>query len=88
MAFSVPILVEFLGIPGGFRGMSWFSGKSGIDLVRNSRVHTKGVVQQHTLLRRVLSKVLVTPVERVLRRVLRSRLVLGFNGRNGSKKGS
>ena len=44
------------------------------------RVHTKGVVRQPDLLRRVL--------RRFSRSVLRRGLALGFSGRKGSEKGS
>ena len=53
-----------------------------------SWVHTKGVVQQRTLLRRVPRRVLETAFEKVLRRILRRCLVVGFNGGKGSEKGS
>ena len=52
------------------------------------RAHTNGGVQQHTLLRRVLRRVLEIAFEKVLRRVLRRCLAVGFNGNKGSKKGS
>ena len=55
---------------------------------RGSRVHTNGGVQQRTLLRRVLRRVLETSFEKVLRRVLRRCLEVGFNGKKGSEKGS
>ena len=46
-------------------------------------------MQQRTLLRRVLGRVLETAFEKVLiRRVLRRRLAVGFNGTKGSEKGS
>ena len=48
------------------------------------RAHTKGGVQQRTLLRRVLRRVLEAAFEKVLRRVLRSCLAVGFNGKKGS----
>ena len=51
------------------------------DLVR---AHSNGGVQQRTLLRRVLE----TAFEKVLRRVLRRCLAVGFNGKKGSEKGS
>ena len=53
-----------------------------------NRAHTNGGVQQRTLLRRVLRRVLETAFEKVLRRVLRRCLVVGFNGKKGSEKGS
>ena len=53
---------------------------------RADRVHTKGVVQQRTLLRRVLRRVLDIAFEKVLRRVLRRCLTVGFNGKKGPKK--
>ena len=53
-----------------------------------SVAHTKGVVQQRPLLRRVLGRVLETAFEKVLRRVLRRCLAVGFNGKKGSEKGS
>ena len=52
------------------------------------RAHTKGVVQQHTLLRRVLRSVLETAFEKVLRRVLRRCLAVCFTWKKGSEKGS
>ena len=51
-------------------------------------------MQQRTLLRRVLRRVLETAFEKVLRRVLRRCLAVGFNGvlrrvlRRGSKNGA
>ena len=51
-------------------------------------MHTKGVVQQRTLPRRVLRRVLKTTFEKVLRRVLRRCLAVGFDGKKGSEKGS
>ena len=48
------------------------------------RAHTKGVVQQRTLLRRVLE----TAFEKVLGRVLRRCLAVCFTRRKGSEKGS
>ena len=53
-----------------------------------NRAHTNGGVQQCTLLTRVLRRVLETAFEKVLRRVLRRCLVVGFNGKKGSEKGS
>ena len=50
--------------------------------------HTKGVVQQRPLLRRVLRRVLETAFEKVLRRVLRRCLAVCFTRRKGSEKGS
>ena len=51
-------------------------------------MHTKGVVEQRALLRRVLRRVLETAFEKVLRRVLRRCLAVGFHGKKGSEKGS
>ena len=53
-----------------------------------NRAHTKGVVQQRTLLRRVPRRVLETGFEKVLRRVLRRCLAACFTRRKGSEKGS
>ena len=50
------------------------------------RAHTKGVVQQHTLLRRVLRRVLEIAFEKVVRRVLRRCLAVCFKRRKGSEK--
>ena len=50
--------------------------------------HTKGVVQQRTILRRVVRRVLETAFEKVVRRVLRRCIAVGFNGKKGSEKGS
>ena len=52
------------------------------------RAHTKGVVQQRPLLRRVLRRVLETAFEKVLRRVPRRYLAVCFTRRKGSEKGS
>ena len=48
------------------------------------RAHTKGVVQQRALLRRILGRVPGTAFEKVLRMVLRRGLAVGFNGKKGS----
>ena len=53
-----------------------------------TRAHTKGVVQQRPLLRRVLRRLLETAFEKVLRRVLRRCLAVCFIRRKGSEKGS
>ena len=54
-----------------------------------TRARTKGVVQQHALLRRVFGRVLETAFEKVLRRVLRRCLAVGRRViRRDSKKGS
>ena len=53
-----------------------------------SRAHTNGGVQQRTLLRRVLRRVLEIAFETFLKRVLRRCLAVGFNGKKGSEKGS
>ena len=45
-----------------------------------NRVHTKGVVRQHAYLE--------IAFEKLLRRVLRRCLAVGFKGRKGSEKGS
>ena len=58
---------------------------AGLQLCKR-RAHTNGGVQQRTLLRRVLRRVLVTAFEKVLRRVLRRCLAVGFNGKEGSEK--
>ena len=50
----------------------------------STRVHTKGVVQQRILPRKVLRRILEIAFEKVLRRVLRRCLAMGFNGRKGS----
>ena len=50
-----------------------------------TRAHTKGAVQQRTLLRRVLRRVIEIAFEKVLRRVLRRCLAVGFNGKKGSE---
>ena len=42
------------------------------------RAHIKGVMQQHTLLRMVLGRILETAFEKVLRRVLRRYLAVGL----------
>ena len=64
---------SFGGRDGGFWGRD-----------RVARAHTKGVVQQHTLLRRVLRRVLEIAFEKVLRRVLRRCLAVCFIRRKGS----
>ena len=53
-----------------------------------NRVHTKGVVQQRPLLRRVLRRVLEIAFVKVLRRVLRRGSAVCFTRRKGSEKGS
>ena len=62
-----------------------FPSLSSLDI---NRAHTKGVVQQRALLRRVLRRVLETAFEKVLRRVPRRHLAVGFTGKKGSEKGS
>ena len=52
-----------------------------------ARAHTKGVVGQHAS-KKGSEKVLEIAFEKVLRRVLRSFLVVGFDGREGSEKRS
>ena len=52
-------------------------------MVSAHRAHTKGVVQQRNLLRRVLRRVVETAFKKVLRRVLRRCFAVGFNGKKG-----
>ena len=48
-----------------------------------SRAHTNGGVQQRTLLKRVVRKVREIAFEKVLRKVLRKYLAMGFNRKKG-----
>ena len=68
-----------------FSSLNRVSGFSGVWKTVPCTVcmHTKRVVRQHALLRRVLTRVLETAFEKVLRRCL----AMGFRGRKGSKRG-